>query len=90
LEKILYFDCYSGISGDMVLAGLLDLGFPQNKLRSGLDNLGLKGYSLEITHGNRHGIAAKGFNVKVEKRDKHRRNIFDIQKMIETSSLAGC
>jgi len=47
LGKILYFDCFSGISGDMTLAGLVDLGLPQEKLHSGLDKLGLKGYSVE-------------------------------------------
>ena len=71
----------------MALAGLVDLGLPQEKLQSGLDKLGLKGYSIEITHGTRHGIAAKGFNVKTEKREKHRRTFLDIQKMIEPSPL---
>jgi len=87
LEKILYFDCFSGISGDMALAGLIDLGLPQDKLRRGLDILGLKGYSLEITRGNRNGISAKGLQVRVEEGGNQRRNFIEIQRLIETSSL---
>ena len=44
--KILYFDCFSGISGDMTLAALIDLGLPQDKLKKELENLGVGNYSL--------------------------------------------
>ena len=39
--KILYFDCFSGISGDMTVGALLDLGVPRDYLESRLDNLGI-------------------------------------------------
>jgi uncharacterized protein (TIGR00299 family) protein len=84
---VLYFDCFSGISGDMTLAALLDLGLPQEKLRLELEKLGLKNYSLKIFQGSRNGIAAVGMEVKVEPGEKHHRNFLDIRKIIEGSSL---
>ncbi len=38
MEKILYFDCFSGISGDMIVGALLDLGVEENFLREQLNN----------------------------------------------------
>jgi uncharacterized protein (TIGR00299 family) protein len=86
--RILYFDCFSGISGDMTLAALLDLGLPQKKLREELAKLGLGNYSLEIFKGNRGGIAALGLDVKVGPEEEHHRHFADIRKLIESSSLA--
>ena len=63
--RILYFDCFSGASGDMTLAALLDLGLPQEKLRQELAKLGVGNFSLEIFRGSRGGIAALGLEVKV-------------------------
>ena len=40
-KKILYFECFSGISGDMTVASLLDLGADEGKLRGALDSLGM-------------------------------------------------
>lgn len=87
--KILYFDCFSGVSGDMALAALLDLGLPQEKLRQELGKLGLENYSLEIFRGSRSGIAAVGLRVAVGPREEPRRHFSDIRKIIETSSLKG-
>ncbi|MDI6756160.1 MAG: nickel pincer cofactor biosynthesis protein LarC [Thermodesulfobacteriota bacterium] len=85
--KILYFDCFSGVSGDMTLAALLNLGLPEEKLRLDLAKLGLKNYSLNIFQGSRNGIAAVGLEVKVGPREEHHRHFSDIGNMIESSSL---
>ena len=85
--KILYFDCFSGISGDMTLAALLDLGLPQSILEGELKKLGLGNYSLEIHSGNRSGIAALGLEVRVGPHEEHHRHFSDIQLMIRSSSL---
>jgi hypothetical protein len=85
--RILYFDCFSGVSGDMTLAALLDLGLPQEKLKQELAKLGLGNFSLEIFRGSRNGIAAMGLEVKVGPREEHHRHFTDIRKMIESSSL---
>jgi len=44
--RIAYFDCFSGISGDMTLGALLDLGFPESSLREGLAALPVGGYRI--------------------------------------------
>ncbi|MBU1205602.1 MAG: nickel pincer cofactor biosynthesis protein LarC [Proteobacteria bacterium] len=85
--KILYFDCFSGVSGDMTLAALLDLGLPQEKLRLELEKLGLKNYSLNIFQGSRNGIAGMGIEVKVGPKEENHRHFSDILKIIEGSSL---
>ena len=87
--KILYFDCFSGISGDMTLAAFLDLGLPQSKLVEELMKLGLENYSLEICAGNRSGIAALGLEVRVGPHEEHHRHFSDIQAMISKSSLGS-
>ena len=86
--RVLYFDCFSGISGDMTLAALLDLGLPQEKLRQELAKLGVGNFSLEIFRGSRGGIAALGLEVKVGPQEEHHRHFSDIRKMIETSILS--
>jgi uncharacterized protein (TIGR00299 family) protein len=85
--KILYFDCFSGVSGDMTLAALLDLGLPLEKLQEDLKKLGLKNYSLEVRPGSRSGIAALGLEVKVGPQEEHHRHFSDIREMITRSSL---
>jgi len=54
--KILYYDCFSGISGDMNLGALLDLGVSREILLSGLQKLNSEGWRLDITRDQRHGI----------------------------------
>ena len=46
MEKILYFDCFSGISGDMVVGALLDLGLDISFLKSELGKLNIDGYNI--------------------------------------------
>jgi uncharacterized protein (TIGR00299 family) protein len=55
-ERILYFDCFSGICGDMTLAALVDLGVPGEHLVSELGKLGLSGWRLRFTRDSKHGI----------------------------------
>jgi uncharacterized protein (TIGR00299 family) protein len=55
--KILYYDCFSGISGDMNLGAMLDLGVSRDTLINGLQKLNIEGWKLEITRDQRHGIS---------------------------------
>ncbi len=55
-EKILYYDCFSGISGDMNLGAMVDLGVPQERLVAELSKLGLAGWSLGFSTDSRNGI----------------------------------
>ena len=56
--KTLYLDLSSGISGDMLVGALLDLGADARQLELKLQALGLEGYHLHITRGQKAGIAA--------------------------------
>ena len=59
----LYLDCSSGISGDMAVAALLDLGADQKKLFSALASLPLEGYRVEISDVTKSGLRACDFRV---------------------------
>ena len=86
--KILYFDCFSGISGDMTLAALIDLGLPRETLEMELAKLGLNDYELKVFRGSRSGIGAMGLEVQVRAKEKHsHRQFFHIRRMIEESAL---
>jgi uncharacterized protein (DUF111 family) len=61
--KILYYDCFAGISGDMNLGAMIDLGIDADYLRKQLALLPVQGYSLQIERNTRKGIS--GTHVKV-------------------------
>lgn len=65
-KKSLYLECFSGISGDMTVAALLDLGASEEKLLAALSSLPLEGYRVEITEVKKSGIRARDFNVILE------------------------
>ena len=68
----LYLDCSSGISGDMTVAALLDLGADQSGLLSALASLPLDGYEIKISRVKKAGIDACDFNVILdEDHDNH-------------------
>jgi uncharacterized protein (TIGR00299 family) protein len=82
-----YFDCFSGISGDMTLGALIDLGVPVEWLKSQLNELPLEDFDITVTSTHRNGIHAK--QVKVEALDdKDSRNYIQIRALIENSPLA--
>ncbi|NLD48148.1 MAG: nickel pincer cofactor biosynthesis protein LarC [Clostridiaceae bacterium] len=63
--KVLYLDCFSGISGDMMLGALLDLGIDQDKFRSELEKLKLPGFQINIDKKMISGIAVTDVEVVV-------------------------
>ncbi len=63
MSKILYFDCFSGISGDMVLGALLDAGLPMAELRRALGSLTVDGDAVSAEKVLRAGVAATKFHV---------------------------
>lgn len=64
--KTLYLECYSGISGDMTVAALLDLGADREKLTEALESLGVDGYHLHFGRVSKCGIGAYRFDVHLE------------------------
>lgn len=70
MDGTLYFECTSGISGDMAVAAMLDLGVDQERLIEGIRRLGLKGYRISVRDVERSGIRAKDFAVVLD-HDNH-------------------
>jgi pyridinium-3,5-bisthiocarboxylic acid mononucleotide nickel chelatase len=64
--RVLYFDCFSGISGDMTLGALLDLGLDHNAFLHELDKLNVTGYSVDIKKIVKNGISGTDVNVILE------------------------
>ncbi|MGH4126110.1 MAG: nickel pincer cofactor biosynthesis protein LarC [Clostridium sp.] len=64
--KILYYDCFSGISGDMNLGALLDLGVDEKYLIEELDKLRLNGYEIKVSRGIRKGIEGTKVDVMLQ------------------------
>ncbi|HPS58691.1 MAG TPA: nickel pincer cofactor biosynthesis protein LarC [Spirochaetota bacterium] len=84
--KILYFDCFAGASGDMILGSLIDSGFEPALLEGELKKLGLSGYSLSAEKIIKQGISGTAFRVEVNTQ-QHARNYNDIITLVNSSSL---
>lgn len=63
VNRTLYLECYSGISGDMMAAALLDLGADQQALKDALESLPLEGFQIEIGRVKKSGLDACDFAV---------------------------
>ncbi|HZX36096.1 MAG TPA: nickel pincer cofactor biosynthesis protein LarC [Thermodesulfobacteriota bacterium] len=84
--RILYFDCPTGISGDMCLASLIDLGVSVEKLKKELKKLNLSGYEIKVTRENRGAVNGVRFKVRSSETHPHR-TFKDIKNLIERSGL---
>jgi len=84
--KIAYFDCFSGISGDMTVGALLDAGLKIETLEKELKKLGLSGYQLEVNKVVKKGISATQFKVRIKEEGVERR-FKDILTILEKSKL---
>jgi uncharacterized protein (TIGR00299 family) protein len=69
--KTLYFDCFSGISGDMTIGALLDLGVDLAYLTSELRKLPVEGYELKASRVTRSNLSAMKFDVVMQGEEKH-------------------
>ena len=89
--KIAFFDCQSGISGDMILGSLIDLGLDIKKIRAGLKSLDLPDYQIRVSKTSRGSIIGSKVDV-VLKRGKHStrhsRKFPQIKKIINVIAIA--
>ncbi len=94
--KILYYECFAGISGDMNLGAMIDIGIDPGYLVRELKKLNLKGYELKISKDQRKGISGTKVDVLIKGQNSDNqkynnlhmhRNLSDIRKIINKSSL---
>ncbi len=83
--KILYLDCFSGISGDMFLGAMVDMGIPLETLASGLYGLGLD-IRIDVNKVRKHGIMGTKLDIVVPD-TAHARHLSDILAIIDGSGL---
>ncbi|MFP4367475.1 MAG: nickel pincer cofactor biosynthesis protein LarC [Bacteroidales bacterium] len=84
--KIAYFDCFSGISGDMIVGSLLDAGLDFSELENEIKKLGLKNVGIKASKIVKQNIASTKFDVIYEEQ-KHHRHLKDLNDMVENSTL---
>jgi uncharacterized protein (TIGR00299 family) protein len=84
--RIAYLDCFSGISGNMVLGALVDLGLDLEKARAELGRLPLSGYGIEVSKVTKRGIRATYVDVVTAQPDPPRM-LKDIMSLIDRSQL---
>src|ERR1700676_4586192 len=85
--KLAYFDCFSGISGDMTLGALVDAGCTVEDLRAELHALQVPGWELTAEKVWKNGMAAAYVKVKTEDQSKHR-SLSAILEILRKSELA--
>jgi uncharacterized protein (TIGR00299 family) protein len=85
--KLVYFDCFSGISGDMTLGALVDAGCPVEHLRGELRGLQVPGWELSAGKVWKNGMAATSVTVRAEDGQKHR-SLSAILELLKSSKLA--
>ena len=85
--KLAYFDCFSGISGDMTLGALVDAGCDVGHLRAELAHLPVPGWEISAEKVWKNGMAATYVRVKTEDQQKHR-SLSTILQILQNSQLA--
>jgi len=85
--KLAYFDCFSGISGDMTLGALVDAGVSLDHLRERLRGLEVPGWEISSKKVWKNGMSSTYVKVKTEDQSKHR-SLTDILEILQKSKLS--
>ncbi len=85
--KTLYFDCFAGASGNMILGGLVSLGVDSEKLIAEIKNLNISEFDIEFTKVNRAGISSIHAKTIYDEEKTHK-HFSDIKKIIKNSNLS--
>ncbi|MGH9347653.1 MAG: nickel pincer cofactor biosynthesis protein LarC [Vicinamibacterales bacterium] len=87
--KILYFDCFSGAAGDMVLGSLIDAGVPLGEIRRALGTLAIEPEAVWTDRVVRAGVTATKFCVREEAERRHpHRHLTSVYALIDGSALS--
>ena len=84
--RVVHFDCFSGISGDMTVAALIDAGVDALAIRQGIDSLGLP-IQLEINKVRKGGFAATEFRVEAAEEHTHR-GLAEIEEILGHGAIS--
>ena len=87
--RAVYFDCFAGVSGDMIIGAQLDLGVDLQSLKEQLSSFDLGGYEIKSSRVERSGIAATKFDVEVDETVQPARTLADIRAIIGGSRVRG-
>jgi uncharacterized protein (TIGR00299 family) protein len=87
--RVAYFDCFSGISGDMTLGALLHAGLDEAAWRAELEKLRVPGYDITVERVVKEGITGVQADVNLHQADQeHGRHLADIEAILDSSGLA--
>jgi len=86
MSRIVFVDCFSGVSGDMLLGALVDAGVDVDRLRGELGKLGVEGWQLAVERSVRYGIAGTRLRVHAPEQHTHR-HLSDIAGILDASAL---
>jgi uncharacterized protein (TIGR00299 family) protein len=86
--RTLYFDCFAGASGDMILGSMVAAGVEADYLREQLSLLPVSGFKISFEVVNRSGLSATYARVETGHGHKHR-HLSDIKQIIETAALSA-
>ena len=84
--RTLYFDCFAGASGNMILGALIAAGVDTEQLKAELQKMEVSDFEFEVEIVDRSGIASTHVNVRVPEETKHR-HLNDIERIITNSTL---
>src|SRR5687768_13572456 len=85
--RTLYFDCFAGASGNMILGGLLALGVDREELLRHIRTVAQEDFEIEVTEVKRSGIAAIHVKVSIPEEKKHR-HLSEIERIIAASDVS--
>ena len=85
--KIAYLDCFSGVSGDMLVGSLLDAGLPFEELESIISGLNLDGYTISAKKEERNNLFGTRFHVSLKEKHQKARYLKDIKEIITGGDL---
>lgn len=85
--KTLYFDCFAGVSGNMILGAMISLGVDPLRLKKEIEKLNISDFELEVDPVNRAGIGAVHIRTVYEEEHRHRR-LSDIVNVVSNSGLS--
>jgi uncharacterized protein (TIGR00299 family) protein len=87
VPRSVYFDCFSGASGDMLLGALLDVGVDLDKLRAGLRSLPVAGWTLAADQASQHGLSGSRARVTLHEPDQPHRGLAEVLRIVRGGAL---